>query len=197
MKIYLIVCITLFKSGFQVDSWFTNYRRRDFKKDLQNQGYDPTLYMGGNKRKKSAQLKTFRPKNNDTSNVSPFGDEPCIIEHHTTGEERIFLLNLRRKKEEEFVIGLREYAFGKLKLLDRADTGFKLKHLYLVAFIEKLYEQYTKFHRLDQRNFNFWIAICDASRRGAYDSVIDSSVLSNPADAQNISCLGLSGRIFD
>ena len=32
------------------------------------------------------------------------------------------------------------------------------------------------------------------SRRGAYDSATDSSVLSNPADAQNVSCLGLCGR---
>ena len=30
--------------------------------------------------------------------------------------------------------------------------------------------------------------------RGASDSVPDSSVLSNPADAQNASCLGLCGR---
>ena len=33
-----------------------------------------------------------------------------------------------------------------------------------------------------------------ASLRGASDSVTDSSVLSNPADAQNVSCLGLCGR---
>ena len=33
-----------------------------------------------------------------------------------------------------------------------------------------------------------------ASRRGASESVTDSSVLSNPADAQNVSCLGLCGR---
>ena len=32
-----------------------------------------------------------------------------------------------------------------------------------------------------------------ASRHGASDSITDS-VLSNPADAQNVSCLGLSGR---
>ena len=32
------------------------------------------------------------------------------------------------------------------------------------------------------------------SRRGASDSVTDSSVLSNPADSQNVSCLGLCGR---
>ena len=32
------------------------------------------------------------------------------------------------------------------------------------------------------------------SRRGASDSVTDTSVLSNPADAQNVSCLGLCGR---
>ena len=31
-------------------------------------------------------------------------------------------------------------------------------------------------------------------RRGAFDSVTDSSVLSNSADAQNVSCLGLCGR---
>ena len=30
--------------------------------------------------------------------------------------------------------------------------------------------------------------------RGASDSVPDFSVLSNPADAQNASCLGLCGR---
>ena len=36
------------------------------------------------------------------------------------------------------------------------------------------------------------------SRRGASDSVTDSSVLSNPADAQNVSCLGLltMGRVL-
>ena len=34
----------------------------------------------------------------------------------------------------------------------------------------------------------------EASRRGASDSVTDSSVLSNPADDQNVSCLGLCGR---
>ena len=33
-----------------------------------------------------------------------------------------------------------------------------------------------------------------ASRRGASDNVTDFSVLSNPADAQNVSCLGLFGR---
>ena len=33
-----------------------------------------------------------------------------------------------------------------------------------------------------------------ASRRGASDSITDSSVLSNPADAQNVSCLGRCGR---
>ena len=34
-----------------------------------------------------------------------------------------------------------------------------------------------------------------ASRRGASDSVTDSSsVLSSPADTQNVSCLGLCGR---
>ena len=33
-----------------------------------------------------------------------------------------------------------------------------------------------------------------ANRRGASDSVTDSSVLSNPADAQNVSFLGLCGR---
>ena len=33
-----------------------------------------------------------------------------------------------------------------------------------------------------------------ASRHGAFDSVTDSSVLSNPADAQNVSCLGLCGK---
>ena len=29
---------------------------------------------------------------------------------------------------------------------------------------------------------------------GAFDRVTDCSVLSNPADAQNVSCLGLCGR---
>ena len=32
--------------------------------------------------------------------------------------------------------------------------------------------------------------------RGASDSVTDSSVLSNSADTQNVSCLGLSGTII-
>ena len=31
-------------------------------------------------------------------------------------------------------------------------------------------------------------------RRGDSDSVIDSSVFSNPADAHNVCCLGLCGR---
>ena len=35
-----------------------------------------------------------------------------------------------------------------------------------------------------------------ASRRGASDRVTDSSVLSNPADAHNVSFLGLCGRDF-
>ena len=34
----------------------------------------------------------------------------------------------------------------------------------------------------------------EANRRGASDSVTNSSVLSNPADSQNISYLGLCGR---
>ena len=37
-------------------------------------------------------------------------------------------------------------------------------------------------------------AIKNASRRGASDSVADPSVLSNPADSQNVSGLGLCGR---
>ena len=51
-----------------------------------------------------------------------------------------------------------------------------------------------------------WLWFCDikyliriyTSRSGASDSVTDSSVLSNPADAQNVSCLGLlnSGRVL-
>ena len=36
--------------------------------------------------------------------------------------------------------------------------------------------------------------IDDASQREASDSVTDFSVLSNPDDAQNVSCLGLCGR---
>ena len=40
--------------------------------------------------------------------------------------------------------------------------------------------------------FNFKWFKCE--KRGASDSVTDSSVLSNPADAQNVSCLGLCGR---
>ena len=32
------------------------------------------------------------------------------------------------------------------------------------------------------------------SQRGASDSVTDISVLSNPADAQNVSCLGHCGK---
>ena len=39
-----------------------------------------------------------------------------------------------------------------------------------------------------------YIGIIIASRRGASDSVTDSSTLSNPADAKNVSCLGLCGR---
>ena len=33
-----------------------------------------------------------------------------------------------------------------------------------------------------------------ASRRGASDSVTESPMLSNPADAQNVSCMGLCVR---
>ena len=33
-----------------------------------------------------------------------------------------------------------------------------------------------------------------ASRRGASDNITDSSVLSDLADTQNVSCLGLCGR---
>ena len=40
---------------------------------------------------------------------------------------------------------------------------------------------------------NMLMYILIASRRGAYDSVTDSSVLSNPADTQNVSCLGHCG----
>ena len=42
--------------------------------------------------------------------------------------------------------------------------------------------------------FLFYLLYDVASRRGASGSVTDSSVLSNPADAQNVSCLGLCGR---
>ena len=42
-----------------------------------------------------------------------------------------------------------------------------------------------------EKNENY---VIKASRRGVSDSVTDSSVLSNPADAQNVSCLGLCGR---
>ena len=38
------------------------------------------------------------------------------------------------------------------------------------------------------------IIISIASRREASDSITDSSVLSNPTDAQNVYCLGLCGR---
>ena len=40
----------------------------------------------------------------------------------------------------------------------------------------------------------FHKAIKLASQRGAPDSVANFSSLSNPADAQNVSCLGLCGR---
>ena len=43
-------------------------------------------------------------------------------------------------------------------------------------------------------DINFLILLYHSSRRRASDSVTDSSVLSNPADAQNVSCLGLCGR---
>ena len=33
-----------------------------------------------------------------------------------------------------------------------------------------------------------------ASQRGVFDSITDSSVVSNPADAQNVSCMGLCSR---
>ena len=39
-------------------------------------------------------------------------------------------------------------------------------------------------------------SISNDSRRVASDNVTDSSVLSNPANAQNVSCLGLCGRVL-
>ena len=36
--------------------------------------------------------------------------------------------------------------------------------------------------------------VCYASQCGVFDIVTDFSVLSNPADAQNVSCLGLCSR---
>ena len=39
-----------------------------------------------------------------------------------------------------------------------------------------------------------WVNSILFSQRGTSDSVTDSSVLSNPVDAQNVSCLGLCGR---
>ena len=47
-----------------------------------------------------------------------------------------------------------------------------------------------------------WLRNCysqsnnQASQRGASDSFTDSSMLSNPAEAHNVSCLGLCGRVF-
>ena len=46
----------------------------------------------------------------------------------------------------------------------------------------------------ENKYFSIFSILCLASRRGASDSVTDSSTLSNPADAQNVSCLGLFGR---
>ena len=37
-------------------------------------------------------------------------------------------------------------------------------------------------------------ALIHANEIGASDSITDSPTLSNPADAQNVSCLGLCGR---
>ena len=42
--------------------------------------------------------------------------------------------------------------------------------------------------------FDFFYFSDVLRRRGASDSVTDSSTLSNPADAQNVSYLGLCGR---
>ena len=56
---------------------------------------------------------------------------------------------------------------------------------------------YKKCFNLDNDSIRIAFAYClwlIASRRGASDSVTDSSVLSNPVDAQNVSCLGLCGR---
>ena len=48
------------------------------------------------------------------------------------------------------------------------------------------------------KNLNSYVLLkidnYNASRHGASDSVTDSSVLSNPTDAQNVSCLRLCGR---
>ena len=43
-------------------------------------------------------------------------------------------------------------------------------------------------------NFISTINIYFACQRGASNSVTDSSVLSNPVDAQNVSCQGFCGR---
>ena len=51
----------------------------------------------------------------------------------------------------------------------------------------------AKDSRLRQKIINFFL-FHEYSRRGASYSVIDYSVLSNPADAQNVLCLGLCGR---
>ena len=45
-------------------------------------------------------------------------------------------------------------------------------------------------------NVTFYHCKCSVSRRGVSDSVTESSLISKPADAQNVSCLGLYGRVI-
>ena len=47
--------------------------------------------------------------------------------------------------------------------------------------------------KFNKTNFHFWKSIIEQNF-GASDSATDSSTLSNPADAQNVSCLGLCGK---
>ena len=73
----------------------------------------------------------------------------------------------------------------------------------IADLLEEAKEDAVKIHNVEFGS-NLWVGklycllfivqCLYASRRGASDSVTDSSVLSNPTDAQNVSCLGLCGR---
>ena len=54
--------------------------------------------------------------------------------------------------------------------------------------------QILRINKMATANINFNLLDVFASRRGASDSITDSSVISRPVDAQNVFGLGLCGR---
>ena len=68
-------------------------------------------------------------------------------------------------------------------IFDKGVKSLKLMHLYIMDF--SILTQL-----LLAKNLTIWLK----SKRGASDSVTNFSALSNPVDANNVSCLGLYGR---